>query len=262
MTPETLTLLPLRRALLGMPNYDSITGGAAKGFYRASTGAEANIPLDLIISNTKGSLLAQNFNQLWCQALNMCAEGERIDYFAMLHADVEPVDFWLDTLIEEMEANDLDVLGAVIPIKDLRGLTSIALARDDGDPWHPHCRLTMKEVYRLPETFTSADVGRPLLINTGCWVCRFDPAWCAKVGFTINDRIIYDTNAKKYVAEVESEDWYFSRLCHELGVKVGATRKVPLIHSGKFRFTNVDPWGSEAFDSQLVSESAIAAVPA
>jgi precorrin-6B methylase 2 len=84
------------------------------------------------------------------------------------------------------------VLGVVAPIKDQRGVTSTALAHDDGDTWRVHCRLTMQEVYRLPETFTSEDVGRPLLVNTGCGSAGSTEAWARKVHFTINDRICFD----------------------------------------------------------------------
>jgi SAM-dependent methyltransferase len=247
-----------RRAFLGMPGYGEHTAGAGRALWRASRGCGARIPVELDVSYSEGSLLAQNFNALWCQALNLCLEGgPGVHYFGMLHADVEPVDFWLDALIEELEAKELDVLGAVVPIKDPKGLTSIALAREDGDTWRPHCRLTMREVHRLPETFTSEDCGRPLLLNTGCWVCRFDIEWCKKVGFTINDRITFNTTTKKYQAQVEPEDWYFSRLCHELGLKIGATRKVPLCHAGKTRYVNYEPWGSQTFDAAYVPESVI-----
>jgi predicted O-methyltransferase YrrM len=247
-----------RRVLLGMPGYGEMTAGASRGLWRASKGRDAKVPIDEIsVSYHQGSLLAQNFNALWCEALSECHRGRPVHYFAMLHADIEPEDGWLDILIAELEARQLDVLSAVVPIKDPIGLTSTALERDDKDPWRVLCRLTMKEVYRLPETFMSEDVGHPLLLNTGCWVCRFDPAWAKKVRFTINDRIVFNTKTGVYQAQVEPEDWYFSRLCYELGLKLAATRKVRLNHIGKGRYVNHEPWGQNDFDADYVPASVV-----
>ncbi len=241
-----------RRAFLGMPGYGELTAGAARGFWRAS-----RLPDDQVYHQyNEGSLLAANFNSLWVSALNLVHGGRRVDYFAMQHADVEPCDWWLDSLIDEMEARQLDILGVVVPIKDAKGLTSIALDRPDGDPWRPLCRLTMTEVYRLPETFTSEDVGHPILLNTGLWVCRFDESWARQVRFTINDRIVYDRTSGKYLAQCEPEDWYFSRLLHEMGLKVGATRKIPLMHRGGMSFPNAQSWGN-AFDAAWTDQSVL-----
>ena len=229
-----------------MPGYGYLTAGASRGFWRASRKPDA-----LFWEYKQGSLLAANFNGLWAHALNLHAAGMPIKYFAMQHADIEPEDFWLDTLIAELEAHDLDMLGVVVPIKDTRGVTSIALARPDADTWSVHCRLTMQEIYRLPDTFTSEDVGYPLLLNTGLWVCRFDPSWCRRLSFTINDRIVYDEKLNRYVAQCEPEDWYFSRGFHCLGKRVGVTRKIQLSHRGDIEFTNSQPWGNE-YDSEYV----------
>lgn len=159
----------------------------------------------------QSSLLAQCFNGLWCKALNAQAEGKQVDYFAMQHSDVEPCDGWLDLLIDEMESKDLDVLGVAIPIKDNRGITSIAIG-EPGDNWRVKCRLSLREIHSLPVTFTSDDIGGQLLLNTGLWVCRFDPKWNTQIHFEINDRIVYDSKSKCYRAQVEPEDWFFSRL--------------------------------------------------
>lgn len=239
-----------RRVFLGMPGYGELTAAAGRAFWRSSRLPDSHV----YYQYNEGSLLAANFNTLWCSALNRVRLGERVDYFAMQHADVEPQDWWIDTLIDEMEARDLDILGVVVPIKDHKGLTSTALARPDGNNWRVHCRLTMAEVYRLPETFTSEDVGYPLLLNTGLWVCRFNPEWARKVHFTINDRIVVDREGR-FIPETEPEDWYFSRLLHELGLKIGCTRKIALNHRGGASFTNRHVWGSEAFDAAYVPES-------
>jgi predicted O-methyltransferase YrrM len=253
--------LPTKRAFLGMPGYGEMTAGAALGFFRASLGrvSVAGEEFALVVDrlHSGGSLLANNFNALWCGALNTHLAGHRIDYFAMLHSDIEPPEGWLDALIQELEARNLDMLGVVVPIKDLQGLTSIALENPAGDSWRPLCRLTMTEVMQLPETFTDSDVGYPLLLNTGCWVCRFDPSWAAKVHFTINDKIHFDEKRGGYVAEVEPEDWYFSRRCREQGLRIGATRKIKLNHAGHMRFHNTAAWGHKVFDEEYVERSVI-----
>jgi SAM-dependent methyltransferase len=112
----------------------------------------------------------------------------------------------------------------------------------------------MTEVFELPETFTSDDVGHPLLLNTGLWVCRFDPAWNRELHFEINDRIVLDARTNTYRPEVEPEDWFFSRLCHELGLRIGATRKVLLQHRGAASFPNIGPWG-HPFDREYIDAS-------
>jgi predicted O-methyltransferase YrrM len=237
-----------RHIFIGQPGYGEVSAGAARGFWRATRLPDRQVTYQY----REGSLLAANFNALWASALN-AARIDRVDYFAMLHADVEPPDYWLDTLIDELESNNLDVLGVAVPIKDPNGLTSLALDRPDGDPWRPLCRLTTAEVHALPETFTSDDCGHPLLINTGMWVCRFDPAWAKKIHFTVNDRIVTGPDGG-YFVQVEPEDWFFSRLCHELGLRIGATRKIRVDHRGPARFGNDRVWG-EPHDSAYVNAS-------
>lgn len=245
-----------RKVMLGVPCYGGLTQGAAVGVSEASGRADTRV----LVRMVSHSLLAHSFNQIWAKALNM-AKAKGLDYFAMIHSDVEPQVGWLDVLIDELEARRLDVLGVAVPLKDPRGLTSTALASDDGDPWQVHCRLSMAEIHQLPETFTGDDLGgRKLLLNTGLWVCRFDPSWASRVHFTINDRIVLGEGGE-YEAEVESEDWWFSRRLHEFGLKVGCTRKVPVDHRGQYTFTNVTPWGRWAFDEARVDRSSILSTP-
>ncbi len=233
-----------------MPGYGKMTAGASRGFWLACADNT-----QIWQTYQAGSLLACNFNQLWCSALNIVHGGGRVDYFAMLHDDIAPQDYWLDKLIDELEANNLDVLGAVVPIKDTRGMTSLALHGEDN--WLPHARLSMYDVYELPETFTSDDIGHPLLLNTGCWVAKWNQEWCRQVHFEINDRIVFNRAANRYQAQTEPEDWFFSRLCHEQGLKIGATRKIALMHDGDISFPNQQPWGSHAFDREAVKVSPV-----
>ena len=225
-----------RRIFLASPGYGSQTAAAGRAIWHACRNMS-----EVSTHHYEGSLLAANFNAAWCAALNDSYHGYRVDYFAMIHDDVGAEDFWLDTLIDELEAKQLDVLGVAVPIKDPRGFTSLAI--DGGGTWLPKCRITMQELYSLPETFTSDDVGGPLLLNTGCWVCKFDFDWCKKVHFTINDRIVFNTATDRYMSETEPEDWYFSRLCHELNLKIGATRKVAVEHRGVVDYSNRKVWG-------------------
>lgn len=198
-----------------------------------------------------GSLLAAGFNASWCEALNRQRAGEDIRWFAMLHSDVVPQDWWLDTLIEDMIESGADLMSAVIPIKDPMGRTSTAID-DPTDRFNVERTLSTTEAANLPMVFGAPDCGYPdrmLLANTGCWVCDFTKPWrhaknedgSLKVLFTINDRIIEKDG--KFVPEVEPEDWFFSRAIGALGAKVMCTRRVQLHHVGKLWFPNNKGWG-------------------
>lgn len=235
---------------LGMPNTGTMTNGAASGFHRSTRRQDHHVELLTLAS----SLPTGNMNRLWCHAMNVARNG-RVDFFAMQHSDIEPPEYWLDTAIDELMAHGLDVLGVVAAIKDPRGLTSTAIAHPSGDPWRIQNRLTMSEVYRLPETFTSDDVGGPVLINTGLWVCKFDMEWAPRVFFTVNDRIMIDRKTGEYIPQIEPEDWFFSRILHELGLRVGCTRKIEVRHRGDIAYGNAEPWGSDPFDRQWSEQS-------
>jgi hypothetical protein len=86
-------------------------------------------------------------------------------------------------------------------------------------------------------------------------VCRFDESWAKEVCFTVNDKLAYDAKKKLYFPVTEPEDWYFSRLCHELSLRVGATRKIRVGHQGQMVFGNAHPWGQDGFDKEYVSAS-------
>jgi predicted O-methyltransferase YrrM len=238
--------------VLAMPGYGHQTQKAGRALWRACRDMNS-----VLVVQECGSLLAHNFNKLWCVALNRAHAGEPVDYFAMLHDDIGLADGWLDALIDELEANQLDILGVVSPIKDTRGLTSIALHRE-GDNWRPAARLSLHEIFELPPTFTSDDLGgKQLLLNTGCWVCKFDMSWATKVWFEINDRVGFNSATNQYEALNESEDWFFSRLAHELDLKIGATRKLYVAHEGAMTYTNTRAWGSHAFDAETCDRSLV-----
>jgi hypothetical protein len=244
----------MRRVLVGMPGYQGLTPEAACGFFGCTKGGvEVRRRMQ-----TRSALLAHNHNLLWCEALNGRRGG--VTHFAMQHSDVEPEAGWLDTLLAELDRTGLDVVGVPVPLKDERGLTSTAVDRTDGDTWRPQRRLTMAEVYDLPETFTSDDVGGPLLLNTGLWVCRLNE-WAEDVCFTIRDAIGEDPDGK-FTPLVEPEDWHLSRQFHALGLKVGCTRKVRLAHRGPVPFPNTHAWGSMATDADCFAATDEQATPA
>lgn len=214
-----------------------------------------------------GSLLANSFNQFWCHALNLQEGGAPVTHFAMLHSDVIPQDNWLDILLEELGRVQKDdpavgILSAVVPIKDWMGLTSTAI--EGKDRFTPLRRITMTEVFNLPETFSGSDCGyrdEDLLVNTGCWVADLTQPWvraedehgCLKVFFTIHDRIrvVKGEKCKVYHADVAPEDWNFSRFAAAAGCRTRATRKVRLTHQGTLPFNNSEPWGTCEHDRLL-----------
>jgi len=220
---------------------------------------------DCVVHMNCCSLLAHNFNSIFCTALNLKESGAvPLTHFCLLHADIVPVQpNWLNIMIAEMEKHDLDVLSAVVPIKDGRGLTSTGVCMSDpnaaikGDVR----RLTLQETMKLPTTFTGPDlIGRlegwegdcaTLLVNSGLLVMDLRHAPVHEYLFTINDEIRTLTTGEQTepgisrVARTEPEDWFFSRLLHELGVSYGATRAVDVKHCGVFDFDSRIAWGHE-----------------
>ena len=193
--------------------------------------------LDVQFYTSAMSLLTLNFNTAWCEALN-----NRVDYFLMVHADVRPIDpGWLDTLLKEMEKYSADVLSVIIPIKHQDGVTSTAIETDN--LWRPR-RITVTEALDFPETWSRDG----LLFNTGMMLVDFRKPWVGKICFTVNDRITR-AESGRWVAEVEPEDWNFSRQCRKLGLSCYVTRKVRVDHYGEGVYPNYMRWG-EKFDGE------------
>ncbi len=230
---------------LACPHYGSFTPACVGGIYLAS------LKFQPLVHFSGASLLAYNFNLLWCQALNMRRERP-VGYFAMLHADVGPDPGWLDVLIEEMDATGADVMSAICPIKDQRGLTTTGIHDPEDKDMPPRTRrLTLKEVHKLPPTFDAAGAGFPgkwLALNTGCWVARLDRPWVDEFpGWTIMDGIATFEGGMK-VARVFSEDWHWSQWLNKRGVKLFATRKVNLTHTSNNATYPNTAWGDCATD--------------
>lgn len=235
--------------VLGMPHYGPVHMAAAKAFWHC---ASAGCHVQHV--TCEASLLANGFNSLLGAALSLRESGYK--FFVMLHGDIVPEPFWVDMLLAELMRLNADLVSAVVPIKDGRGLTSTGID-DAKDPWTPLKRLTLKEVHRLPETFNAEDAGFPhhrLLVNTGCWIMRLDTHYADRVRFTIRDQLLKDGQA--YKPQVIPEDWDFSRQVQAAGGKVYATRKVRLAHLGGAHYRNDQPWGAwdhdEAYAHKLV----------
>jgi hypothetical protein len=237
-----------KRLFLAVPHYGELAPEAVISLLQPTYEHKIKIQTNC------ASLLAHNFNRLWCSALNQRAE-QGITHFAMHHADIQSRAGWLDILLMELERVSADVLSCVVPLKDQRGLTSTAVYDSVAGRIR---RLTMKEVFRLPVTFGIHNLpehmrtfeGSPtafadtLLVNTGLWVCDFTRPWVEKFpGFNIQDNVCKEGDGK-YRAAVFSEDWNFSRWCAQHGARVLATRLVPVTHWGRTAFSTSEPWGT------------------
>lgn len=229
---------------LAMPHSGAIHPGAARAM-------RPNADFPVTATYCQGSILCEVFNTLWCAALN---ERSRmpITHFAMLHSDVAPAMDWLEVLVAEQIRTGADVVSAVVPIKTTEGFVSTAIdaPRLCGDAYAMERRLTLSEVWSLPETFSAADCGFPdrdLLVNTGCWVCDFTKPWVEQIEFETFTRIERDA-AGMFVHKYMPEDYLFSRRVQQLGGKVLATRKVALEHYGLSPAPNTMPWGSARTD--------------
>jgi len=239
---------------LTCPLYDGrLDAGAARSLW--STASQVHRINVLPLGN---SLLAANCNSLWCHALNQRV-ASNLKWFAMLHSDIEPDYWWLDKLIAEAEKHDADLMSAIVPIKDDRGLTSTAIAQPDSQ-FRQFCRLTMRQVRhetfpdtfgireaaealeKLPDPLRIANVPREaLLVNTGCVVCRIDRPWCEKVWFAMHDGI--ECVGGQWAPVQQSEDWVFARNVAEQGGKVMATKLVALAHKGSAPYYSTHVWG-------------------
>ena len=221
-----------------MPRYKSeVVFPAAQAFFRP---CDPEGDIGCIAISPAGSLATSCFNSCWAMARNDFEAGH-ITHFAMQHSDVAPPIFWIDTLMEELERTGADIVSAVIPIKDGRGLSSTAVD-DTGDQWR-HRRITMKEAKRLPKTFFSEDVGGPLLLNTGLWVAKLGP-WMNETFFQVREHMRRDVSkGGAWACAVVSEDWDFSLQCHKLGLKLAATTAIEVHHYGEHKWSSHGEYG-------------------
>lgn len=187
----------------------------------------------------KFSKLTQNFNSLLCAALNRKVHT----HFAMIHSDVFPDYGWLSKMHEIMAQTGADILSAVIPLKDNKGLTSTGLCKEETVPLLVK-RYTLKEIHALPETFTHEH----LVVNTGLMLINLKAPFISMVGrglcFRVTDQIIIkDGSFKAYGAP---EDWLWSLDARGLGAKIYATRAIKVKHIGASYFSNSEIFGVDS----------------
>jgi hypothetical protein len=268
VTAQTITASPAAESRIGQillcqPTYGAPVAASQRAFWVGHSlpgGLAYNRCRGTTSVANGGSLLAKNFNEFWAMALNAREEGHDLTHFAMLHDDVVPEDGWLDKLLEDQLSSGADLVSAVIPIKDQRGMISTILYNKDSGVHQLFTNpagtvnsgisigsratvsITVSDLSRLPPVFTAADCGYPemrLLVNTGCWICRLDRDWVnaknddgsLKVFFTIRDRIAKKDG--KWRADVWPEDYNFSLMVQENGGTVAATRRIGLYHEGE-----------------------------
>jgi hypothetical protein len=243
---------------LACPLYDgTLQFGAARGIWNSSRQHQVRV------GEMKLSLIPHNCTAHWCVALNLQKELN-LQWFAMLHADVSPDLWWIDTLIAAAEKHGADLMSAGVPLKDDSGLLSMGIWRPGGLFGTCH-RLTLAQFLhpQFPDTFGVHEAvdalaqlpselritGLPregLLVNTGCMVVRIDQPWATKVWF--NDPTGMEQVDGQWQAVSMPEDWFFSQRVAQEGGKVMATRLVRVIHRGTVDFPNDRAWG-QAQDS-------------
>ena len=232
------------KVLVAIPTYDGNNNyGVTKRILDAG-----RRDLTITFTSRQSSFLTLGFNEFWCMALN----DRRYDYLVMLHADLPPnTDRWVSMLIKTCESVHADVLSVVSPLKMETGATSTALTRER--VFGHHRRLTLKEVYKLPETFNAEHAAKlfgwsgdtTLLVNTGCMVVSMKKrATLETMLFTTNNWIFKDPDGK-FRAVSEAEDWNWSVQAKDRGLSVWATRAIPLVHVGTKEYSNESAWGDE-----------------
>lgn len=219
---------------VGLPTYDGKRDNSI-----ALLKLLRHAPCKISFLEVQSPLLAWTFNQLWMSALNTrpMATDHPLTHFLLMHADIIPAgDDWLLTMMTHMMRYQADVLSAVVPLKNEKGLTSTAF---DTDLWRPE-RLTMTQLQHKPETFTAPDI----LLNTGLMLVDFTKPWIEEVCFTINDCTFQDDDGT-FQTMTEPEDWNFSRWARSKGLSLWATKAVVVEHVGKTRYPNNGVWGQE-----------------
>jgi len=277
-TPGTMPVLQkgmkhvsVRRSevvFVGIPTYDQ---RVSAGTMMAVLVGGRNVRC--VVQYGNASLLAHNFNILLSAALNLRWQVG-LTHFLLLHADVVPHgERWLETMLDEMERHHVQVLSAVIPIKDHRGLTSTALDTSglkDVEPWRCR-RLTLTECDKLPVTFDGREAAAGidlwpkhlepvLLVNTGLMLIDLRAKWVDDVCFTVRDQIGRNAEDRR-TAYCEPEDWGFSRWLHSRCIPYKATRCVAVGHAGNAFYESGHVWGTDEIDPTFLEDVDRLAIP-
>jgi hypothetical protein len=208
-----------------------------------------------------GSSLPQVYNKLWIQGLG--SQQPRFTHWAMLHADLLPDAYWVDTLYNVMQETGATIVSAVAAIKDSKGVTSTAVGPIGDD--FTYRRLTVSELEKLPETFGIEEVKAAgmwqesefddacLLVNTGCMLVdmSWEP-WFAMQpdGITMAFCMEQKHRIQKWPngqwnPEFAPEDWLMSRYVAKYGGKCVATTKVKTVHVGTYGYPSTGTWGGK-----------------
>jgi hypothetical protein len=227
-----------------MPMYGPVAHRAAVlGWMTSSTIRE--MPEHLQVSPVlpvaaENSITQHCFNNLLAVVLDARDRGE-VTHIAMIHSDVDPMGApWINLLWGEMQANNLDLVSAVIPIKSYEGLTSTAIAPIH-ELWGFKRHIRIDERPTMPMTFTTEDVcsdDELLLVNTGLWLADLRKPWWDNFAFEVHTRLTVVDG--KRVPQMRPEDWEMSRHLHAHGARYGATWAVELRH-----------WGTTAWESHV-----------
>lgn len=244
------------KTLVGVPMYDGTTYFGV-GQHPLIRSGDVTCRESLIAWATS-SLIPKTFGLLWGQAVTM-AERDGFTHFAMQHADIIAEPGWLDTLHDEMERLDCDLLSVIMPIKDASGLTStgIDITREPIS----FRRMSMREVATLPETFGIEDTKHPdgtLVTNTGLWLARLNRPWNKRISWQGVSWVFYYTDGRAPRITVEPEDWHFSRTLWMEGVRCYCTRKVKAKHmDGRVPYENQGAWGSVFYEDPQRTRSMV-----
>jgi len=118
----------MSKILIVVPTYDGrIKSQTADILYTRSTRNHQGK-----IMWQQSSLLPHNCTKGWMTALELRDEDSTYEWFAMLHDDIVPADWWLDTLIDLAQRHGADLMSAVSPIKNDVGAVSTALLWANG----------------------------------------------------------------------------------------------------------------------------------
>lgn len=246
---------------LACPSYGGLSVGTHKSALQCSS-------KNTVIHHMQDySALCYNFNSMWCEMLNT-RKQHGITHFCMLHSDIAVIQpRWLDLLMEEMGRSSADVLSVVVPLKDSKGLTSTAVF--DQQKGIVEKRLTIREVEKLPQTFTMHDIRQAqlwddeeqqcmLVVNTGLMLVQVGNMtedgeyvahdWCEKVCFRMEDSILKVTDTTKntvtFMPRVITEDWLFSiDVQRKHGLSVMGTTVLKVEHMGRYGYPNYGSWG-------------------
>jgi len=208
------------------------------------TALQASREHNVMFGKADSSACTMMFNILLLQALEERARGNA-DYFLLWHSDVVPEPLFVDKMVRIAREKNAEVLSAIIPIKDEKGLTSTALDEVVGDYpalWRVR-RLTMREIMQKEPTFTDPKI----LVNTGLLLIDLKAPWADKFHFHFDDNII-EYHGRRLPAIIP-EDWMFSRDIRALGAgPQWVTREVAVRHFGDTAYPNNQVWGTVETD--------------